>query len=300
MRISADQLQERLEGHGLVFSKLELFTRGQFSPLDAEWNYKDIPHLDHVHELVDGVPAIVEDELISNFFLQRVGPLRVPLTVINYSASRHSHVYFTSGFFFVLIIETSWQEIHEGVTQVTTTYRIGSSRVLRQMHRLISVLLRKNYNALMKEDTPMRLQRGKLRARGLVFRGDLEGYSFLKTLAIHHDNVIIPSSASIEPPLKVDIATINGGRGRCLVGTDDHRGVQLVATSDRVLAFPRICPHEGASLDEVSLSSDTPQVMRCPWHGRQLRGLEVSSNQSKQLLGCNIWRDSSSVYVQGS
>lgn len=272
MRISADQLQERLEKQGLTFTVLALSQEGMFAEHDADWNYKDIPHLNEVHKLVEAVPAVIEDDLISNYFLQRLGPLRLPLSITNYSVSKNSQVYFTSAFFFVLVIETNWTSTGQNSTRVTTTYRIGSQRLLKPVHRLVVLLLKKNYKVLMSEDVPMRTQRGKLRARGIRFRGDEDGYSFLKTLNIHVNNVIFPPLTSAQEEIVVPISNVPEAPNRLLVGSDDHEGAQLARAAGRVFAFPRICPHEGASLEHSVVSTGSVPSLRCPWHGRQIIG----------------------------
>jgi len=52
MRRNKDQLITQLKGQGLYFSSFSLVHEGNYAATDAEWNYKDIPHLHCVHELV--------------------------------------------------------------------------------------------------------------------------------------------------------------------------------------------------------------------------------------------------------
>jgi Rieske [2Fe-2S] domain len=292
MRITADGLQRGLETQGIKFSRFSLTQIGEFSEADADWNYKDIPHLNEVHKLVEGVPAVVGDDLVSNYFLQKIGPLRLPLTVMNYSSSKNSQVYYTSALFFVLIIETVWSACDSSQTKVETTYRVGSQRSFKFLHPMIHLLLKRNYKVLMREDIPMRLQRGKLRSRGLCFRGDEVGYSFLGTLKIHQDNVIV--GRDTEDPSDVSIRDDDLPTWPSLLslGTDDHRGVMVSKLNEKVVAFPRICPHEGAPLDSTTATGDLTTRIRCPWHGREITGTEIPPGESRQIMSCVVHRDS--------
>jgi nitrite reductase/ring-hydroxylating ferredoxin subunit len=51
------------------------------------------------------------------------------------------------------------------------------------------------------------------------------------------------------------------------VGRSDHLGLKLRRVGDTLVAFPRMCPHEGADLDPIPLTED---CLTCPWHGRRL------------------------------
>ncbi|MBU6338902.1 MAG: hypothetical protein KGQ36_02905 [Rickettsiales bacterium] len=47
------ELMKDLENEeGYKFRTFELSSQGDFLPSDADWNYKDIPHLKNIHNLV--------------------------------------------------------------------------------------------------------------------------------------------------------------------------------------------------------------------------------------------------------
>jgi len=295
---SAESLQRQLERDGLVFTSRTLVHRGIYAPQDADWNYKDIPHLKEVHKQVEGIPAVIEDHLICNYFLQRLGPFRMPLAVTNYAFSPNSQVYFTAAFVFALVIETSWSSANGVETEVSTTYRIGSSRMYRTLHPLVHYLLKRNYHVLMAADIPMRQQRGKLRQRGYSFAGDSGGYGFAGTLRLAEENVIAP-------PIPLDTKLIEHSvpstdmqaEQSVFVGSDDFNGVRLVKIGDDLWAFPRICPHEGASLDECELSLSGEPHLRCPWHGRKAVGKKVDSGGQATIGNCRVSHSSTEVVV---
>jgi nitrite reductase/ring-hydroxylating ferredoxin subunit len=63
------------------------------------------------------------------------------------------------------------------------------------------------------------------------------------------------------------------GDGReILVGRDDHLGLRVLQSGRRrsVSVYPRMCAHEGASLDGCPIEGG---AIRCPWHGRTIAAL---------------------------
>jgi nitrite reductase/ring-hydroxylating ferredoxin subunit len=265
--VNAESLEARLRKQGLSFSSLRLIHEGDYAPNDADWNYKDVPHLDEVHHLVSSTHVLVREDLVLTLFLQKVGPFSIPLNVVNLATSADSQLYYTSAFFFVLIIETSWVSIGPNKCRVTTQYRIGSTPFLRFVHPIIRKVLEKNYTVLMSADIPMREQRGRLRTRGFTFRADTSGYTFQGTTNLAENNVQYPASSSWKTEqISLDRITREGESGLTL--PNEH--VRFAIVGNEVVAFPTICPHEGASL--VNCEIDERGLIRCPWHGRQIPG----------------------------
>ena len=65
-------------------------------------------------------------------------------------------------------------------------------------------------------------------------------------------------------------------------------GLKIIRQGNQVLIFERMCPHEGASLDQAALCIG--KELRCPWHGRAIRPLrivpylEFKGSRSRQIL----------------
>jgi len=51
-----------------------------------------------------------------------------------------------------------------------------------------------------------------------------------------------------------------------MFGASDNYGVQIVRRNDAIEVFPRMCPHEGACLDQKSFKE---RSISCCWHGRR-------------------------------
>ena len=131
MRRSREQLIVQLKGQGLCFSSFSMEHEGHYAVADAEWNYKDVPHLHCVHELVEAVIANAERMCkIATINLQKALGVKVPMAVFNYSFDERTQIYYTTFLFFVLVVETTYDTIAPGKTKVVTTYSIGAPSVL--------------------------------------------------------------------------------------------------------------------------------------------------------------------------
>ena len=277
-----DELVAALTAEGMRFRQFECVSEGEYSPDDAAWNYMDIPHLTYVHKQVDGVLSLAADQITGSVFFQRIPVCRLPLTVLTYQSARNAVTYYTSFGFFLLIIQTSWAAIDPTHTRVVTRYAVGwTGWLVGIVYPLIRRLLERNYRILMSEDIPMRNQRGFLRSKGYEFsmRGDVP--SFLESKKIMQQNVVSPEHnvvAPRDPPSwpahTIKYEELEESRP-VFLGDADHLGLAVVRAGSVVSIYPRLCPHEGADLDDVICQSSLPGnsscVVQCPWHGRKFR-----------------------------
>jgi len=267
MAVSRERISQGLAALGLKSSVSQRSTEGEYAPFDADWNYKDIPHLAEVHHAVDGVVIASESEHTSSVFLQQVGPFRIPLIVYIGSGARNNAVYVGSAGPFIIVIETVWESTGEIQTRVTTTYEIFSPKIFKFLQPVIHRLLSRNYDVLMTADLPMRDQRGRLRKRGYTFVGDSSGYGFRESSNIYVRNVIAPPN--LRQP-KINVALNDLPEGRSMHGGDTEDGLVIERASSAVVVYPRICDHEGANL---ACATKMEKGLRCPWHGRVVKPL---------------------------
>ncbi len=183
-----NDLMKNLQGEGFVFSDLQLIHEGNYETFDADWNYKDIPHLHFLHQLVEAYPSVISDRLITSINIQKILGFSVPVSVINYHAGYNTQNYYATLFVFVLLIETHWENIGEIRTRVTTNYSIGSHRIFKIFHPFVKWLVKRNYANLMSEDIPMRERRGQLRKWGYSFKSDINPHSYIKTMNLSECN----------------------------------------------------------------------------------------------------------------
>lgn len=240
-------------------------SEGDYHPDDADWNYKDVPHLAEVHGQVDAVAADMGDDAIASIALQKVLGVPLPMALTIYSATPDSQTYFASWLAWVLVVETRWAAVGELRTRVETTYAVGSHRWMRWSFPLVRWAVTRNYRILMSEDLPMRDRRGQLRRRGFPFLKPGATHSYLATTDLMKPNVVPPPGCPV-PEARIELATQLPADGQLLVGEDDHLGLRVTRRGDKLLIHKRMCPHEGAALDTSPCSPEGR--LRCPWHGR--------------------------------
>lgn len=288
-----DDLVTALEGEGMKFRQFECVSEGEYAPDDAAWNYMDIPHLTYVHKQVDGVLSLAADQITGSIFFQRIPLCRLPLTVLTYQSAPNAVTYYTSFGFFLLLIQTSWAAIGPTHTRVVTRYAVGwTGWLVGLLYPLIRRLLERNYRILMSEDLPMRRQRGLLRRKGYGFRMQGDVPSFLESKKIMQQNVVTPEHNVIAPrdlpswgSRTIGYEALQENRP-CFLGEPDHLGLAIVKSGSMVNVYPRLCPHEGAGLDEAvcqaAAAGESPCIVQCPWHGRKFRpvlSIEMPASQ---------------------
>jgi hypothetical protein len=111
---SIDKITKELTREGLTFKEFSFVQEGNYTPSDADWNYKDVPHLHHIHKLVEAVITNVSDDYIATINVQKVFGIKVPLPVFNYAINKNRQLYYTSLLFYTLIIESVPSQLTDG------------------------------------------------------------------------------------------------------------------------------------------------------------------------------------------
>jgi nitrite reductase/ring-hydroxylating ferredoxin subunit len=294
---SVDQIISTFKREEFSFSNFSLISEGKFNPLDSLWNYMDVPHANFVHEQVDSDYTVVGDDHASVVTFQKLAGLKIPLSITNYSRDPTSMTYYMTWLFFILIIESNAEEVEPGLTKVTTSYHLGSTALFKIFHPIIHWILKRNYKTLMAVDIPMRERRGQLRRWGYSFSNESPKHSFERSLDVFKLNVIFPEKIDNRcSPVELVVQNILPSDGEYLHGRDDHFGVQIVRSGDTIMVYPRLCPHDGASLDrenywacsrnrEVSKPGEKKYKIMCPWHGRlfdPIASFELSSQETQE------------------
>ena len=264
-KTSKDNLVSQLTGEGFRFCHFTMISEGDYSADDADWNYKDTPHLHQIHALAESHPALVGHDLNCTINLQRILGMWFPIALVNFEFAKNRQVYYTTLLFFVLVIETKIEPRGPISCAVHTNYSIGAPRWIFFLTPLLRKLVVRNYHVLMSEDIPMRNRRGQLRKLGYSFRKKGETYSFANSRLIMQENLLPPSGAS--NVIRADYVELLQGKREAFAGDEGLLGFRLVRIADEVVLYPRACPHEGASLDK---SDCTGGSVKCRWHGRNI------------------------------
>lgn len=267
-RSSREGILRQLKTAGYSIHSFSVASIGEYALADADWNYKDVPHLNIVHSKVRAIIGTMGDDVITTLNLQKIFGIPVPLTLVNYATSETAQTYFTTLGPYVLVVHTSYENTDERTTTVTTNYNIAAAGIARVAFPLLEKILRGNYKTLMSEDLPMRTRRGELRARGFGFASDGRPRTFVETTDLTVANVVPPAREDTEKyvVMRRELEATKD----VLVGRDDDCGVRLMLKENTILVFPRYCNHEGASLDCAVLKN---KVISCPWHAKAVPAL---------------------------
>jgi len=264
-KLRYESLLRRLRKEGFRLCEFSMVSKGEYAAADADWNYKDVPHLPVVHRLADSQPIILGEDIACAINLQKILGIWFPIVVNVYEAEKNVAVYYTTLFFFILVVKTEIEEPKPLLTVVKTTYNIAYPRWLFWVMPLLRWSIKRNYHVLMSEDLPMRDRRGQLRKLGYGFRKKNQTYGFLETTRLYDRNVQLPAGAARTHSANYQEILAAGTTG--YVGDTGLLGLRLIRDGDTITVWPRTCPHEGASLDH---SPCRDGIMTCPWHGRRI------------------------------
>jgi nitrite reductase/ring-hydroxylating ferredoxin subunit len=241
-------------------------SEGDYAVQDADWNYKDVPHVHYVHALAEQTQFLLDREVMGVIQLQRILKMRIPVLNVAYEFEKFRQLSVSTLFFFVVVIDTRSEALGQIRTRVTTTYSIGCPRALFFLTPLLKWAFRRNFRILMNDDIPMRVRRGALRRLGYSFRMTGETYGFSETVNLLENRLQAPagSGRTLTCSYTELLAKTNEG----FVGDIGLLGYRLVREGSEVMVFPRACPHEGSSLDE---SACVANALTCRWHGRRIR-----------------------------
>jgi len=254
-----------LESKGYRFTELTLISEGDYAVEDADWNYKDVPHIHFVHPLAEQSNFVLAEPVKCAVQLQGFLKIWLPLLNVAYETDRFRYVYVSTLFFFVIAVETHSEALAPLRTRVVTHYSIGTPRLLFFLAPFMKWAVRRNYRILMADDIPMRERRGALRKLGYSFAKRGQSYGFMETTKIAESHLRPPPGGQHRLTCNYQ-AELADGR-EALIGDIGLLGFRLVRDGTDVLVFPRACPHEGASLDDRPCESG---VITCRWHGRRL------------------------------
>jgi hypothetical protein len=272
VKLSHEAIIERLEGLGLVHRSVECSTEGEYLTADVDWNNKDVVHRNFVHSRIVDVPAVVEKDLQAALSYQTVLGMPFPMVLVHYDTGPNEQAHFVTALAWTMVTHHRFIALSDTRTRAVTTYTVASNRFGMLLWPVIRKLLEINHRTLMSEDTPLRERRGRLRSWGYRYRGDGAPVDLRTTMAVTASNVVFPDPPA-EPPSFDPVALSRLAEGsRVLVGRSDHLGLLLRRQGTQLEAYTRMCPHEGAELDDVEVRDG---CQTCPWHGRELPPVAV-------------------------
>ena len=269
-----DEVVSKMEAEGFRFSRFQLAAEDPCLPVDVEWNYKDMVHVGFVHSHMARKFMYIGKDAYTTFDLQKVLGITIPQSAAFYVTHDNRIIVNTVLFLYVIIVEIHPVLAGEMLTRTMTRYAIGArSSLLRMFIPLLWCAIRSNWQKFTSDDRSLRRRRGDLRIQGYEYT-DTSPIDHRETLRITEKGVI---ALSDRPHYRSEVRLSGSQPLVQTVGSDDHLGIQVIADSDNVRIFPRICPHRGASLDAKDAHGNS---VECPWHGRKLRALASFSRNS--------------------
>lgn len=246
------------------FKYFDLVLETGGDPIDVVFNYKDLAHLKVVHNTFDIFYSHIGDDVQSCVVMQKLFGLNFPLTHIAVQLDENRLFFHDSFLNILLTSEVVAEPLPDHRVRVKTTYGIGAPRLLLPLFfPVLKWLLTRNYHVLMEGDGPMRDRRGELRRWGM--RLPKTSYPFQETLDLRARNVFPTDKVTPPEPASILLASVPAD-SPVLFGRSDNYGMQIVRRDDSIEVFPRMCPHEGACLDQKSLKE---RSLSCCWHGRR-------------------------------
>jgi nitrite reductase/ring-hydroxylating ferredoxin subunit len=245
------------------FRFFDLILESGGTDVDAEFNYKDLAHLEVVHNAFNVFYSHVSEDLTACVLLKPFCGLTFPMTHVSMQLAKN-HLFFHDSILNVIMTsEVRFESLPDCRVRVTTRYGVGAPKLLLPLvYPLFKRLLTRSYDALMKDDVPMRDRRGQIRRWGVVIAKT--SYGFAETLDIRAQHVFAGGADPIPDAVEVPIAAVS--EAPTFIGRSDHLGLQLFRRSGAIEIYPRMCPHEGACLDRERLGEE--RALKCGWHGR--------------------------------
>lgn len=269
---SYDQIKSELQGQFKI-KEFSVVLPGEYAADDADWNYKDVPHLNIVHSQVDSIQTWIAHEAIATINFQKIFFLTIPMVVFNYDASKYDQVYFTSFGPIMLLVNTVTRGNDERC-EVTTRFCLFAKAPFNWVFPILQRLIVRNNKILMSEDTPMRNRRGVLRKANHKFFKPTETYGYEFTTEINRNNVGLTGE---EKSISVLIGDLMNREVETVGDDVGLLSFKVKRVQDTISIWTTTCPHEGAELiiKEQCLEKG---FVTCPWHGRRLAPVCVIKN----------------------
>lgn len=247
------------------FKYFDLTLESGGDPIDVMFNYKDLAHLKVVHNTFDIFYSHIGDDIQSSVVMQKLFGMNFPLTHLALELGEN-HLFFHDSFLFVLLTsEVTIEPLADHRVRTKTIYGIGAPKLLLPLvFPILKRLLTRNYHILMKDDAAMRDRRGELRRWGVQLPKTC--YSFRETLDLRPQNVLPGDREAVPAAVSIALSSVSSNVPT-MVGRSDHYGLQLCRRDDAIEIFPRLCPHEGACLDQKKFKAE--KSISCGWHGRR-------------------------------
>src|SRR5690349_3668978 len=116
IRASAETIVRQLTDRGYVARTFSLSSVGDYAVADAEFNYKDVPHVNQVHSAVQSTVATCDDDLATVVLQQRVLGIPFLMALSTYVTGTDSQTYFSTFGPYLIVVNTRFEALGENRT----------------------------------------------------------------------------------------------------------------------------------------------------------------------------------------
>lgn len=241
---------------------------------DLAWNHMDLNHRPTVHNTyTDSKRIYMSENCVVSLTHFKVGPLKFKIIINDIQVSPYE--YHQSYTVFNLFYIQGVLKVKDG--GLSYMWNISSIRALAFIHPLLAFMIRKINVKQNFEDEKIRKDRTFLRSQGYRFVDENRNYITSNSEACR---VIYPS---LKEAVVFDLTAI-ALYSKSLISDG---GLMFIVEKhkDKVLVWPKVCPHEGYvfALDEVC-----SKVLVCPLHLLQIRAVELSSETPVAKMGVYV------------
>ncbi len=281
LKKSFETIISELENEGYSSKILQVNMNGRYTSKDSDWNYKDVPHLNIVHESIQSVQPVVSNSYVGSINLTKlpIFGIEIPIVVVNYEFDEYDQIYYSSFGPFLIVVNTKSKDKPGGV-EVESRFAVVNKPLFNFLVPLILKVIKKNNDVLMSEDMPMRCRKADLRAINHDFYNPDKTYSFDFTEEIYRANAYIKEGKS---SIKISIDSIINNNKEAVIG--EQEGIMSFFTTNKdqkILLWPTTCPHEGAKLSSKCMVN---QRILCPWHHRRISHLfEIDKDRNFKII----------------
>ena len=271
-----NNLVTEFKNKGFIFTNFKIEFKGNYHPDDADWNDKDVLHVNHVHANVSQIPPYIDDQICTSiqFVIIPIIKIQIPIIVLNYEVEKYKNIFVSTMGPIVLIME---KIISGSIKQskIEQNYYVGTKFFLKFMHYPIKKYLIKYNKFTMGEDVPMREQRSNLRKKGHLFSKKGNTFSYLDSLFLDDNNVSLENNGQY---FSIDLSNITDD---IIIRKEDSSIINfhILKKQNKLVFWKSICPHQGAYLD----INNHDKIQKCPWHGLTHESVATVDIEEKKI-----------------
>ena len=147
LKKSFETIISELENEGYSSKILQVNMNGRYTSKDSDWNYKDVPHLNIVHESIQSVQPVVSNSYVGSINLTKlpIFGIEIPIVVVNYEFDEYDQIYYSSFGPFLIVINNK-RKITNNEYEIESRFAVLNKPFFNFLTPLIIRIIKKNNN----------------------------------------------------------------------------------------------------------------------------------------------------------